>query len=175
MLRPKAGGRGQTTRQSVHGWIWFRGSPCAKLETVVCVRFCARGVMVRGGGETTSVSCDQIATRAGFGRGSVFDLDSAQKRPGPGGSGGEVSVATKRGWAALAAEHSVSLPAVALAFALLPACATKIVVGMASPREVQATVDYAAETVRVPPRLWAEAKARGLLAAAVPTPVPIDG
>ena len=54
--------------------------------------------------------------------------------------------------------------------ALLPACATKIVVGMASPKEVGATIAYAAETTRVPPRLWAQAKEMGLLGPGVPVP-----
>ena len=42
----------------------------------------------------------------------------------------------RRGWERLAARHGVSLAAVALAFAALPAVVGKVVVGMATPDEV---------------------------------------
>jgi len=73
-------------------------------------------------------------------------------------------------WAALAAEHSLSLPAVAIAFAALPACVTRVVLGMATPEQVRDNLAWVREAGRVPPALWAEARRRGLLSAAVPLP-----
>ena len=43
-------------------------------------------------------------------------------------------------WAALCAEHSVSLKAAALAFAFLPACVSKVAIGLAAAPLVAETV-----------------------------------
>jgi D-threo-aldose 1-dehydrogenase len=82
---------------------------------------------------------------------------------------GDGALLAKRSkWAALADKHHVSLPAVALSFAALPAVHTRVVVGMATPDEVAQTVASLAE--RVPCALWHEAQAAGLIHPAVPLP-----
>jgi D-threo-aldose 1-dehydrogenase len=73
------------------------------------------------------------------------------------------------GWAALAAEHGLALPAVAMAFAALPRCVTRVVVGMSSPEDVEENVRLLPQTA-VPLELWRQAKARRLLDARVPIP-----
>ena len=73
-------------------------------------------------------------------------------------------------WRALAEKHGRSLPAVAIAFAALPKCVTRIVLGMASAEEVVANMAWVAESAMVGPALWAEAQETGLLTAAVPIP-----
>ena len=67
-------------------------------------------------------------------------------------------------WAALCAEHSVSLKAAALAFAFLPACVSKVAVGLAAAPLVAETVALLAEAKAVPLALWRDAVAKGLLA-----------
>ena len=73
-------------------------------------------------------------------------------------------------WRALAAKHGHSLPAVAIAFAALPRCVSRVVLGMASAAEVEANMAWVAESAKVGPALWAEAQATGLLATDVPIP-----
>jgi D-threo-aldose 1-dehydrogenase len=76
-----------------------------------------------------------------------------------------------RGWGELAAARSASLPAVALAFAAMPECVEKLVIGMATAEEVEQNIAWLAEAQTVSPALWVEAKALGLLPADIPTPV----
>ena len=66
-------------------------------------------------------------------------------------------------WAALCAEHSVSLKAADLAFAFLPACVSKVAVGLAEASLVSETVALLAEAKAVPVDLWRDAVAKGLL------------
>lgn len=73
-------------------------------------------------------------------------------------------------WRELAERHGVSLPAVAVAFAALPVCVSRVVIGMATAAEVEQNLAVIEESRRVPPAIWAEAKAEGLLNAAVPVP-----
>ena len=77
-------------------------------------------------------------------------------------------------WRALAAKHGCSLPAVAIAFAALPTCVSRVVLGMASARQVDENMRWVAEAAKVPPAIWAEATATGLLGASVPTPPVAD-
>jgi len=77
-------------------------------------------------------------------------------------------------WRALAAKHGCSLPAVAIAFAALPACVSRVVLGMASAKQVDENMRWVAEAAKVPPAIWAEAKATGLLGANVPIPPVAD-
>ena len=65
-------------------------------------------------------------------------------------------------WAGLAAEFGLSLGAVALAFAALPACVTAVCVGVKSPAELAHALDDAADCP-APPALWARATRLGLL------------
>ena len=74
------------------------------------------------------------------------------------------------GWAKLAQEHGIALPAVAVAFAALPACVAKVVIGLNSTQEVDDAVAFAAAASKVPPKLWHEAQERGLLAPEIPLP-----
>ena len=67
-------------------------------------------------------------------------------------------------WAALCAEHSVSLKAAALAFAFLPACVSRVAIGLAEAALVAETVALLAEAKAVPIALWRDAVAKGLLA-----------
>ncbi|KAK7241855.1 NAD-dependent D-arabinose 1-dehydrogenase [Aureococcus anophagefferens] len=73
-------------------------------------------------------------------------------------------VARRDAWAALAADHGVSLKAAALKFAFLPAAVSKVALGLASTAFVDETVDIIAEANAVPAALWKDAVARGLLA-----------
>merc|ERR1719329_1174086 len=73
-------------------------------------------------------------------------------------------------WRELAERHGVSLPAVAVAFAALPSCVSRVVIGMATAAEAEQNLAVIEESTRVPPAIWAEAKAEGLLNAAVPVP-----
>ena len=68
---------------------------------------------------------------------------------------------TVAAWQALADKYSVSLGAVAIAFAALPACVSKVVVGMRSVADAERNAAQIAENV--PPALWTEAQAQGLL------------
>ena len=66
-------------------------------------------------------------------------------------------------WVALAEKHGATLAAVAIAFGALPACVSKVVMGMRSVEELESNMDAMSE--HVPPALWAEAQAKGLLRA----------
>ena len=55
-------------------------------------------------------------------------------------------------WAALCAEHAVSLKAAALAFAFLPACVSKVAVGLAELRWLRRRWLYRGSEGRCPPR-----------------------
>lgn len=74
------------------------------------------------------------------------------------------------GWRRLAEEHGLPLPAVALAFAALPRCVTRVVVGMSSPADVHENIDLLRTTASVSPELWWHAKERGLLDRRTPIP-----
>jgi D-threo-aldose 1-dehydrogenase len=71
-------------------------------------------------------------------------------------------------WAGLAEKHGVGLAAVAVSFAALPAQHTKIVIGMATPAEVNMNLASLAE--RVPAELWHDASAMGLIDSRLPLP-----
>jgi D-threo-aldose 1-dehydrogenase len=64
------------------------------------------------------------------------------------------------GWAKLAQEHGIALPA----------CVAKVVIGLNSTQEVDDAVAFAAAASKVPPKLWHEAQERGLLAPEIPLP-----
>eukprot|EP01043_Picozoa_sp_COSAG02_P024755 COSAG02_NODE_1365_length_13037_cov_4.315659_1_plen_616_part_00 len=70
-------------------------------------------------------------------------------------------VKTVAAWQDLADKHSVSLAAVAIAFAALPVCVEKLVVGMRSVADVERNVAQISEPV--PALLWKEAQEQGLL------------
>eukprot|EP01043_Picozoa_sp_COSAG02_P028884 COSAG02_NODE_1773_length_10980_cov_8.196765_2_plen_377_part_00 len=74
------------------------------------------------------------------------------------------------GWRRLTEEHGVALPAVALAFAALPRCVTRVVVGMSSPADVEENVELLRTTGSIPTALWRQAKERGLLDLRTPIP-----
>ncbi|CAE8693678.1 unnamed protein product, partial [Polarella glacialis] len=73
-------------------------------------------------------------------------------------------------WRALASRHNCSLPAVAIGFAALPRCVTRVVIGMANPQQVEQTMAWVKESGTVPCAVWAEAKELGLLSPATPVP-----
>ena len=73
-------------------------------------------------------------------------------------------------WRELAARRGHALPALAIAFATLPACVDRVVIGMATPDQVRENLEWFAESAEVAPDVWHEAKAVGLLDARVPTP-----
>lgn len=68
-------------------------------------------------------------------------------------------------WQCLADEHGVSLPAVAIDFAFLPACVERVIFGMRTVEEVKQNMAAMAE--EVPPKIWQEAQRRGLLPVAL--------
>ena len=72
------------------------------------------------------------------------------------------------GWRRLAAEHGVALPTVALAFAALPRCVKRVVVGMSSPADVRENVAMLRATASIAPAIWRQAKDRGLLDRCMP-------
>jgi D-threo-aldose 1-dehydrogenase len=82
----------------------------------------------------------------------------------------EMSARCRR-WALLAEEFGHTLPAVAIAFAAMPACVTRVVLGMATPEQVASNLAWVAEAASVPPSLWMEAKRLGLLGPEVPVPL----
>lgn len=71
-------------------------------------------------------------------------------------------------WKALAEKYGLKLPQVALAFSLLPDCVEMVAFGCSQPEQVRGNLDLCGTAV--PRELWAEAKARGLVAEAVPVP-----
>ena len=71
--------------------------------------------------------------------------------------------------------HGLELPAVAIAFAALPVCVTRIVLGIGTAEQVAANLRWVEQSADVPAVLWSEAKAAGLLDASVPTPPCVDG
>mmetsp|Transcript_45949 Transcript_45949/g.144500 ORF Transcript_45949/g.144500 Transcript_45949/m.144500 type:complete len:474 (-) Transcript_45949:328-1749(-) len=77
-----------------------------------------------------------------------------------------------RRWGELAAAHGHDLPAVAVAFAALPAVVTRVVVGMASPGQVEQTLAWVEQSRQVGGEVWRAAKQAGLLDASLPTPPP---
>lgn len=74
-------------------------------------------------------------------------------------------------WRTLSQKHGVSLPAVAIAFAALPRCVSRVVIGMANPAQVHENLAAVAESNLVPPIIWVEARDLGLLDSSVPLPV----
>ena len=73
-------------------------------------------------------------------------------------------------WTALAEKHGCTLPAVAMAFAALPAVVSHVVVGCSRAAEVELNLATLEAAAAVPDALWAEAKAGGLLPDFVRTP-----
>lgn len=61
----------------------------------------------------------------------------------------------------MAKTHGVTLAAVAIAFGALPKCVTKVVMGLRSVEELDSNM--AAMSEDVPPALWEDAQAKGLL------------
>ena len=76
----------------------------------------------------------------------------------------------KRGWEQLCQDHSLSLPALAIAFATYPACVSKLVLGIATEAELEQNLAAMEEAGRVPTVVWEQAKERGLLEGHIPTP-----
>jgi aryl-alcohol dehydrogenase-like predicted oxidoreductase len=76
-----------------------------------------------------------------------------------------------RQWEALASSHGVSLPAVAMAFAALPACVARVVIGCSKGEEVANNLRFLEESAAVPRVLFREAKEAGLLPEHIPVPV----
>lgn len=64
-------------------------------------------------------------------------------------------------WSKLAQSYEVPLPAVAIAFGLLPEAVTHVVCGMRSPAEVLQAIEWT--EAPVPQALWADAHSMGLL------------
>eukprot|EP00941_MAST-03F_sp_MAST-3F-sp1_P002452 g2452.t1 len=66
-------------------------------------------------------------------------------------------------WSSLADKYNVSLPAVAMAFASLPQCVSRVVVGMATEAQVEMNIATMQESNSVPREIWREAMEKGLL------------
>ena len=73
-------------------------------------------------------------------------------------------------WGSLAAEHGVTLPGLALAFAALPACVERVVVGCSAAAEVESNLAHLTAAQAVPPSIWSRAQRRGLLPPGIPVP-----
>ena len=75
-----------------------------------------------------------------------------------------------RQWEDLASSHDVSLPAVAMAFAALPAVVARVVIGCSKGEEVKNNLQFLDESAAVPSILFREAKDAGLLPEHIPVP-----
>jgi len=100
-----------------------------------------------------------------FGSGLLVGVDRYAYKAAP-----TEAVARANRWRALATRHSSSLPAVALAFAALPAVVSRVVLGMATPEQVEQAVSLLPAAAAVPAAIWQEAREAGLLADGVPLP-----
>lgn len=74
-------------------------------------------------------------------------------------------------WRALAAKYGCSLPAVAMAFAALPAVVSRVVVGMSTPEQVKQNLETLAESNKVPVAIWKDAQEAGLFNVELSLPV----
>ena len=70
-------------------------------------------------------------------------------------------------WEVLAQKYNQSLPTLAIGFARLPNCVTRIVVGCATKEEVLLNVQAAEKVHTIPFELWEEAWESGLLDASL--------
>ena len=81
------------------------------------------------------------------------------------GPANEEVIAKKKAWEALCEEFgNVSLPAVAMAFSVAPNVVKKFAVGVKSRFEVEKTLEWLNEIDNIDPKIWEEAKRKGLLA-----------
>lgn len=72
-------------------------------------------------------------------------------------------------WETLAVKHGLTLPQLALNFALLPTCVERVAFGCKKPEQVGNNVALCGK--QVPLELWAEAKQMGLILEKVPLPL----
>jgi D-threo-aldose 1-dehydrogenase len=80
------------------------------------------------------------------------------------GPASEEVMAKKKAWERLCEEFgNVSLPAVAMAFSVAPNVVKKFAVGVKSRFEVEKTLEWLNEIDNIDPKIWEEAKRRGLL------------
>ena len=80
------------------------------------------------------------------------------------GPANENVMAKKKAWEQLCEEFgNVSLPAVAMAFSAAPNVVKKFAVGVKSRFEVEKTLEWLNEIDNIDPKIWEEAKLRGLL------------
>jgi D-threo-aldose 1-dehydrogenase len=75
-----------------------------------------------------------------------------------------------RRWRELAAAHGHPLPAVAIAFAALPACVSRLVLGFSTPQQVDEGMAWVRQARRVGVAVWHDAKRLGLLSDGLPVP-----
>jgi len=68
----------------------------------------------------------------------------------------------RKKWLELAHDGGYSLPAVAIAFAALPTIVTKLVIGAATPSELQQMLEWVEESNTIPESLWECAADQGL-------------
>ena len=73
-------------------------------------------------------------------------------------------------WGALCERHNVSLPATAVAFAAMPTCVSRVVLGMATEEELEQNLRTVEESAAVPVALFHEAQQAGLLLEDIPLP-----
>ena len=66
-------------------------------------------------------------------------------------------------WQALAAEYSIPLPTLAIGFAYLPKCVSRVVVGCGNEKELAMNIEGAESSSGIPKEVWDEAFNRGLL------------
>jgi D-threo-aldose 1-dehydrogenase len=98
----------------------------------------------------------------------------AQPRPGPGakydyGDAAPEVIARAKKIADICEQHGTSLPAAAIAFPLAHPCVVNVTLGMRSAAEVQRNISL--YDSRVPPALWSDLRAAGLLRPDAPSPV----
>lgn len=73
-------------------------------------------------------------------------------------------------WKRLCAEHDVTLPAAAIAFACAPSVVTLCAVGVKSPDEARQAARWLADAAAIPRQFWLDALDRALLRRGVPLP-----
>ena len=79
-------------------------------------------------------------------------------------------IESTRRWSELCHKYALPLPAVALAFALLPSAVAKVAVGVRRPAELEECCQWI-ERYQVPLALWEEAVHMGLLPDWIPLPL----
>ena len=115
---------------------------------------------------TVSVSESKCTTQAILASGLLVGGNHYKYAPAP-----PEIIERREQWLALSEKHGMPLPAVAIAFALLPTVVEKAAIGVKSPDGARMNVEWLQAASRVPSELWVEAQSMGLLPENIPVPI----